>query len=83
MPMSNAREALIEFTQVGNCVKVSAVDPQTLTEVSIVGPTSASREQLTRTVVKKLHYVLARGRGFTDSQIQRTQTPPNSMAEQP
>ena len=62
--MSKVREALIEFAQVGNCVKVSAMDPRTLTEVSIVGPITASREQLTRTVVKKLHYVLARGRAF-------------------
>ena len=62
--MSQTREALIEFAQVGNCVKVSAIDPQTRTEVSIVGPTTASRAHLTRTAVKKLYYVLARGQQF-------------------
>lgn len=62
--MSRSREALIEFAPVGNCVKVSAIDPQTLTEVSIVGPATASREHLTKTAVKKLYYVLARDQGF-------------------
>ena len=77
--MSQAREALIEFAQVGNCVKVSAMDPRTLTEVSIVGPTTASREQLTRTVVKKLHYVLARGHAFRSDD--KTLAAPEQTAE--
>ncbi len=61
-------EVIFEFYQVGNSVKVSAVDPASLVEVSIVGPATAPRAQLERTALRKLKYVLAkrageRGRG--------------------
>lgn len=52
------REVLIEFQQIGNTVKVTAVDPDSLIEVSIVGPGSAGREMLKRNAIKKLEYVL-------------------------
>ncbi len=51
---------LIELQVVGNSVKVSAIDPATLTEVSIVGPLSAGEEELTRNAVNKLKFVLAK-----------------------
>ncbi len=53
---------LIEFRPVGNAVKVSAVDPATMIEVSIVGALTAGEETLTRIAVRKLLYVLGRGR---------------------
>lgn len=57
-------EVIFEFYQVGNSVKVSAVDPASLVEVSIVGPATAPRAQLERTALSKLKYVLAkRARG--------------------
>ena len=56
---------IIEFVPVGNAVKVSAMDPRTLTEVSIVGPVSASKMDLQQTVIRKLHYVLERQSGRT------------------
>jgi hypothetical protein len=59
-PMSHADNYIIEFTQIGASVKVTAVDPKTLTEVSIVGGAQYSQEFLTRQVVKKLEYVLAK-----------------------
>ena len=52
-------EVLLEFTRIGNSVKVAAVDPVTKVEVSIVGPSTASRLQLERAAVRKLRYVLA------------------------
>ncbi|MCG8690353.1 MAG: hypothetical protein MI806_04000 [Minwuiales bacterium] len=52
------REYLIEFKVVGNAVKVSAVDPLTMTEVSIVGPLTAGEEELKRNAVNKLKYRL-------------------------
>jgi hypothetical protein len=61
-PMSEADNYIIEFTQIGASVKVTAIDPKTLTEVSIVGSTQYSQEFLTRQVVKKLEYVLSRRR---------------------
>jgi len=57
------REVLIEIVQVGASVKVSAIDPVTGTEVSIVGPPSAGEETLKRNAVSKLNYVLAKRRG--------------------
>ncbi len=53
-------EYLVEFIQIGSSVKVSAVDPVSGREVSIVGPVSASREQLARVAINKLKYVLSR-----------------------
>ncbi|MBL4801451.1 MAG: hypothetical protein JKY45_06115 [Emcibacter sp.] len=59
--MSNdAGQYLVEFIQIGSSVKVSAVDPVTGREVSIVGPASASRNQLSSVAVKKLKYVLSK-----------------------
>jgi hypothetical protein len=43
-----------EFTPVGSVVKVAAVDAVTGTEVSIVGPASASRADLERLALQKL-----------------------------
>ena len=52
------KRIIIEFVKVGNYVKVSAVDPTTRVEVSIVGDPSMSRATLERTAVQKLKYVL-------------------------
>ena len=54
------KEALIEFQRVGMYMKATAMDPETLTEVSVVGPANHSQEQLRRTVLAKLDYVLAK-----------------------
>ncbi len=54
----DGNEVLIEILQVGNAVKVIAVDPNTGLEVSIVGAPSMSEEMLKRNAVKKLQYVL-------------------------
>lgn len=56
------REVLFEFYRVGNAVKVSAVDPDTLTEVSIVGAPYMTEEMLKRAALRKLDYVM-RNRG--------------------
>lgn len=54
------REVILEFQQVGNAIKVTAVDPETLIEVSIVGAPEAGEEALTRTAIRKLEYVLGK-----------------------
>lgn len=56
------REVLIEMYQVGNSVKVTAVDPETLVEVSIVGSPSLGEEMLKRNAINKLLYVLRKRR---------------------
>lgn len=52
------REIIVEFTPVGNFVKVSAMDIKSLTEVSIQGPSSTPQTILKRNALKRLEYVL-------------------------
>lgn len=52
------REVIIEYHSVGMYVKVSAMDTQSLTEVSIQGPATASESLLKRNALKRLEYVL-------------------------
>lgn len=56
-PLSN-REIIIEFHPVGNYMKVSAMDTQTLTEVSIQGPVHGTKETLKNNALKRLEYVM-------------------------
>jgi hypothetical protein len=58
--MAERREVIFEFVRVGHAVKVSAVDPATGTEVSIVGDPAAGEAALKRLAERKLDYVLAR-----------------------
>jgi hypothetical protein len=58
-------EYIIEFYSVGNAVKVTAVDPATGIEVSMVGDPSVGKKQLTRLAVQKLEYVLKKRQGET------------------
>jgi hypothetical protein len=58
--MSEEQGYIIEFHRVGNAVKVSAFDPVTLTEVSIVGAPVVGDTELTRLAVRKLEYMLAK-----------------------
>lgn len=58
-------QIIIEMVSVGNALKVSAMDPASLTEVSIVGDPRATRDTLERTVVRKLEYVM-RKKGLID-----------------
>ena len=49
---------IIEYYQVGNSVKVSAIDPVTLTEACIVGDPKVSKKELSDLAVRKLEYVM-------------------------
>ena len=55
-----SREVIFEFYRLGNSVKVSAVDTESMTEVSVVGPATASEVTLRNNALRKLEYVLAR-----------------------
>ncbi|MFP6699584.1 MAG: hypothetical protein VCF08_22250 [Alphaproteobacteria bacterium] len=52
------RSYLVEFQAIGNAVKVSALDPATLLEFSILGPTTATETEFSRLAVQKLEYML-------------------------
>ena len=54
----DGRDVIIEFHQVGDYVKVSAMDAATWTEISIVGDPSAGEAELARIALRKLKYVL-------------------------
>jgi hypothetical protein len=54
---------IIEFQRVGSAVKVTAVDPQSGVEVSIVGDARAGEAVLSRAALQKLRYVLERRSG--------------------
>lgn len=60
MPKHNlhGREVIIEFHQIGNFVKVSAMDTVSLTEVSIQGPASSPEQTLQNNAMRRLEYVL-------------------------
>ena len=60
MASNDDKRIIIEFIQVGAYVKVSAIDPISSVEVSIVGDPSASQEILKRNVLKKLNFVLSK-----------------------
>lgn len=61
MPAQMTRSGyLLEFIPARGAIKVSAIDPITGTEVSIVGSPTASQTQLERVAVQKLQYVLGR-----------------------
>lgn len=47
-------EVYFEFTTIGRHMKVSAIDATTGTEVSIVGPATASQADLQRLALQKL-----------------------------
>ena len=50
--------AIVEFIPLGGSVKVTAIDPETGTEVSIVGAASAGERELAALAVRKLRFVL-------------------------
>lgn len=54
----NAQGYIIEFVAVGRSVKVTAFDPVSLKEVSVIGTPSVPRKQLAELAVRKLQYVL-------------------------
>ena len=57
---ATGREVLVEFQQIGNAVKVTAMDTKSMVEVSIMGPASAGEEVLKRNVINKLNYILSK-----------------------
>ena len=58
MPRDKDTNYIIEFIPMGNYVKVSAIDPDSGREVSIVGDPKRSDKELEQIAVQKLLYVL-------------------------
>lgn len=53
-------EVLFEFRRIGKFLKVTAIDPDTNIEVSMVGNPRYSQEMLKRVATRKLVYVIAK-----------------------
>lgn len=61
MPAEKGREIYFEITAQGGVSKVTAIDPQTGTEVSVMGPANpAAREALKTAALRKLEYMLGK-----------------------
>lgn len=48
---------IVEYVVIGNSVKVTAFDPVTLREVSIIGARTTEKKQLAKLAIKKLIYM--------------------------
>jgi hypothetical protein len=55
-------EVLFEFTQVGQQMRVAAIDVATQTEVVVIAPAAASRQQMQALAMAKLKRRLEAGR---------------------
>jgi Domain of unknown function (DUF6898) len=53
---------ILEFVRLGPLIRVSAMEPQSLTEVVLQGPAVAGEAALRRAALQKLAYVLERRR---------------------
>lgn len=60
LPMERDSSYIIEFVHVGNAVKVSACDPVSRQEVSILGSPEMPRALLERNAVRKLELELSK-----------------------
>ncbi len=56
------REILFEFKQVGNLVRVTAIDPASGLEVITIGDPSVHTDRLEKIAARKLKYVIAKKR---------------------
>jgi hypothetical protein len=52
------REVIFEMAAMGNFMRVTAMDTQSLTEVTVQGPVHAPKEVLQANALKRLEYVL-------------------------
>jgi hypothetical protein len=60
--LSDEREVYFEIVRVGPMLKCSAIDPETNTEVFVVGPLNAEAADLKTLALKKLDRRLAEAR---------------------
>jgi hypothetical protein len=59
-------EILLEIKQIGSLLRVAAIDPSTLTEVTFQAPLAADRTALGALARRKLAFVIGRQAGAWD-----------------
>lgn len=62
-PSDKENGYIVEYVAIGNSVKVTAFDPITLKEVSVIGATNMQRKQLAKLAVRKLIYMIKKNDG--------------------
>ena len=63
LPNVGLREVLYEFAKVGRHLRVTAIDPRTGIEVSMVADPRYGQVMIKRLAARKLAYVIAKKRG--------------------
>lgn len=58
-------EVLLEMKPIGRQMKVTALDPVSLTEVSFIAPSNAVRTDVKRLAISKLSYVIRKKQNLT------------------
>lgn len=53
---------IIEYVVIGNSVKVTAFDPKTLKEVSVIGIRGLPKKNLANIAIRKLEYVIGKNK---------------------
>ena len=66
-------EVLFEFVRVGHSVKVTAIEPETKIEASVVVPDTLSQDQMKFQALNRLKYVLRKKRKRINSLFTRFQ----------
>jgi hypothetical protein len=60
--MTEEAGIIIEYITLGNSMKVTALDPHTLSEVSVVVPPSTERKEAAALAIRKLRYMMTQGK---------------------
>jgi hypothetical protein len=61
MTRQRENQIIFEITRLGDYVKVSAIDPMTSIEVSVMGPAKGSLEAVKQVALQKLRRAIERG----------------------
>jgi len=59
---NNKEGYIVEYITLGGSMKVSACDPITLTEASIIAPPGSSQREAAELAIRKLHYMLEKNK---------------------
>lgn len=57
---SSPEGIIVEYVVHGSSVKVTAFDPVTLTEATVIAPANLSQQDMAKLAVRKLEYVLGK-----------------------
>ena len=55
-----SKEIFVEFVQMGNTVKATAIDPETGREAAVIGPANAPRHTMAEAARRKLEYLASK-----------------------